>query len=143
MRIKISHTKSGSGNDNNEYLNTIDKVQKYMTNYCFTVPFLPGGIELARKWNQENIVNNKEHDEVFNEAGISREQVWIQHLPQGDFAVVSYETDNPEQSFKVLATSDEPWAVKFREHLKKGHDLDIAQSSSIMQPNEQIINWKK
>jgi hypothetical protein len=69
MRIKISHTKSGSGNDNNEYLNTIDNVQKYMANYCFTVPFLPGAIELARKWNQENIVNNKEHDEVFNEAG--------------------------------------------------------------------------
>ena len=143
MRIKISHTKSGSGNDNNEYLNTVDNVQKYMANYCFIVPFLPGGIELARKWNQENIVNNKEHDEVFNEAGVSREQVWIQHLPQGDFAVVSYETDNPEQSFKVLATSDKPWVVKFREHLKKGHGLDIAQSSSILQPNEQIINWKK
>jgi hypothetical protein len=36
-----------------------------MANYCFTVPTLPGGIELARKWNQENIVDNKEHHEVF------------------------------------------------------------------------------
>jgi hypothetical protein len=57
--------------------------------------------------------------------------------------VASYETDNPEQSFKVLATSNEPWAVKFREHLKKAHGVDIAQSSSIMQLNEFIINWKK
>jgi hypothetical protein len=32
-----------------------------------------------KKWNQENIVNNKEHDAVFEAAGISREQVWIQH----------------------------------------------------------------
>lgn len=57
--------------------------------------------------------------------------------------MVSYETDIPEQSFKVLAKSNEPWAVKFREHLKKGHGLDIAQSSSIMQLNELIVNWKK
>jgi hypothetical protein len=55
-----------------------------------------------RKWKEENIINNKEHDEVFRAAGISREQVWIQHLPQGDFAIVSYETNDPEQSFKIL-----------------------------------------
>ena len=115
-----------------------------MVNYCFIVPILPGGIELMRKWNKENIVNNKDHDAVFKAAGISREQVWIQHSsPQGDFAVASYETDNFEQSFKVLATSNEPWAVKFREHLKKAHGVDIAQSSSIMQLNEFIINWEK
>ena len=59
-----------------------------------------------KKWNEENIVNNKEHDAVFMAAGISREQVWIQHLSQQnqDFAVALYETNDPEQSFKVLAT---------------------------------------
>ena len=36
-----------------------------MGNYCFTVPILPGGLELVRKWNQENIVDNKEHDGSF------------------------------------------------------------------------------
>jgi hypothetical protein len=111
-----------------------------MGNYCFTVPILRGGIELVRKWNHENIVNNIEHNEVFKTAGISREQVWIQHLPQGDFAVASYETDNPEKSFKVLATSDKPWAVRFREHLKRAHGFDIAQSS--MQLNRVAVNWK-
>lgn len=53
----------------------------------------------------------------------------------------SYETDNPEKSFKVLATSNKPWAVKFREHLNKAHGLDIAQSS--MQLNEAAVNWKE
>ena len=33
-----------------------------MSNYCFIAPILPGGIELMNKWNEENIVNNKEHD---------------------------------------------------------------------------------
>ena len=53
----------------------------------------------------------------------------------------AYETDNPEKSFKVLATSNKPWAVKFREHLNKAHGLDIAQSS--MQLNEVAVNWKE
>ena len=113
------------------------------TNYCFITPILPGGIELMKKWNEENIVDNKEHDAVFMAAGITHEQVWIQHLPQQnqDFAVASYETSDPEQSFKVLATSNEPWAVKFREHLKKAHGLDIAQTS--LKLNELLIDWKK
>jgi hypothetical protein len=34
-----------------------------MSNYCFIAPILlPGRIELMKKWNEENIVNNKEHD---------------------------------------------------------------------------------
>jgi hypothetical protein len=53
-----------------------------VSNYCFRVPILPGGIEQMRIWNEQNIANNKEHDEVFRvAAGISRELVWIQHLP--------------------------------------------------------------
>ena len=34
-----------------------------VTNYCFMAPILPRGVELMRKWNEENIVNNKEYDE--------------------------------------------------------------------------------
>ena len=112
-----------------------------MANYCFIIPTSSEGIELMKKWNEENIINNKEHDAVFKAAGVSREQTWVQHLPQGDFIVVSYETDDPEHSFKVLATSSEPWAVKFREHLKKAHGLDIAQSA--MQLNESVINLEQ
>jgi hypothetical protein len=34
-------------------------------------------IELMKKWNEENVVNNKEHDTVLKAAGISRETVWV------------------------------------------------------------------
>src|SRR5215212_4184009 len=126
----------------NNSLSETNNTNLTSTNYCFTIPILTGGIELMKKWNEENIVNNKEHDAVFMAAGITHEQVWIQHLPQQqnqDFAVVCYETNDPEQSFKVLATSNEPWAAKFREHLKKAHGLDTTQSS--MQLNELVVNW--
>ena len=127
----------------NNSLSETNNTNLTSTNYCFTIPILPGGIELMKKWNEENIVNNKEHDAVFMTAGISREQVWIQHMPQQnqDFVVASYETSDPEQSFKVLATSKEPWAVKFREHLKNAHGLDISQTS--IKLNELLIDWKK
>ena len=46
-----------------------------------------------------------------------------------------------EQSFKVLATSDEPWAAKFREHLKNAHGLDITQTS--IKINELLIDWEE
>ena len=111
-----------------------------VTNYCFIVPILRGGLELMRRWNKENIVNNKEHDEVFRGAGISRELVWIQHLPQGDFAIASYETNDPEQSIREIATSNKPWAAKFREHLKQAHGLDVTQFPT--QLNELVVNWK-
>jgi hypothetical protein len=111
-----------------------------VTNYCFIVPILRGGLELMRRWNKENIVNNKEHDEVFRAAGISRELVWIQHLPQGDFAIASYETNDPEQSIREIATSNKPWAAKFREHLKQAHGLDVTQFPT--QLNELVVNWK-
>ena len=78
------------------------------------------------------------------DAGITREQVWIQHIPQQqnqDFAIACYETNDPEQSFKVLATSKESWSVKFRERLKNAHGLDIAQS--LPQINELVVNWEE
>ena len=66
--------------------------------------------------------------------------VWIQHLPQGDFAIASYETNDPEQSIREIATSNKPWAAKFREHLKQAHGLDVTQFP--MQLNELVANWK-
>ena len=65
----------------------------------------------------------------------------ICHNKNQDFVVASYETSDPKQSFKVLATSKEPWAVKFREHLKNVHGLDIVQS--LPQINELVVNWEE
>jgi hypothetical protein len=44
-----------------------------MTNYCFTVSILIGGIELMKKWNEENIVNNKEPGAIIITDVISHE----------------------------------------------------------------------
>lgn len=110
-----------------------------MANYCFAAPILPGGLEQMKKWNKEMIVNNRDHDEVFLAAGISREQVWLQHTPQGDFAVVSFEVKDPSKAFQTLATSPKLWAVKFREFLNKSHGIDVTRP---ILPNELMVDWQ-
>lgn len=109
-----------------------------MANYCFFAPILPGGLEQMKKWNKEMIVNSKDHDEVFLAAGILREQVWLQHTPQGDLAVVSFEVRDPMKAFQSLATSQKPWAVKFREFLNKAHGIDLSHPTP---PNELMVDW--
>ena len=57
----------------NNSLSETNNTKLTSTHYCFTIPILHGGIELMKKWNEENIVNNKEHDAVFMAAGITHE----------------------------------------------------------------------
>jgi hypothetical protein len=91
-----------------------------------------------RKWIQEDIVNNSQHDKVFRTAGVSREQVWIQHTPMGDLAVVSFEVKDLEQAFKTIGGSTDPWAVRFREMAMKAHGVDFSKPAP---PNELVSDW--
>ena len=93
-----------------------------MVNYCFALPYVQGAVELAKKFAHEN-TNTKEHDEFYKLAGIISENVWIQRSPLGsgapDLEVVSIETHDPANMLKEFATSNHPWAVRFREFAKK------------------------
>ena len=110
-----------------------------MANYCFVSPILPGGEEKMKKWNEHEIHNSTGHDKVFHEAGITREQIWIQRTPMGDFAVASLEVESPEKAFKVLATSTDPWAARFRDLLKQAHGIDVKQPMPL---NVRLVDWK-
>jgi hypothetical protein len=117
-----------------------------MVNYCLTLPYLPGGVELAKKFVQEN-GSTKEHDEFYRIAGISRETTWIQRSPPGsggapDLEVISIETDDPAKMLKEFATSNHPWAIKFREFGKKAFGIDFSGPSPTPL-NENIVDWKK
>ncbi len=110
-----------------------------MANYCFCAPLLPGGEERLRKFTRDEIQGSGKtsHDKVFREAGITREEVWIQRTPMGDFAVASYEVEDPQKAFRVLANSTDPWAARFRDHLKQAHGLDLKQG---VKENEKVVD---
>src|SRR5689334_11122432 len=111
-----------------------------MPNYCFCVPILPGGIERMKAWVKEEIrgAGAKGHDEVFAAAGVSREQVWVQHTPMGDFAVVSFETADPAKAMASFGASKHAWAVKFRAFAKAVHGVDFANPPP---PNDKVADW--
>jgi hypothetical protein len=117
-----------------------------MVNYCLALPILPGkGMELVKKFAQEYGGHTKEHDEFYRIAGISREQVWIQRSPPGsgapDLEIVSIETNNPANTFKEFATSNHPWAMRFRDFAKNAYGIDFAGPPS--SPNENIVDWQE
>jgi len=106
--------------------------------------YLPGGMELGRKFAADHGGHTREHDEIYKIAGILREMVWIQPSPPGsgfpDLKVVSIETNDIGAMFKQFATSDHPWAVRFREFAVKAFGLDF--SGPLPPLNENTIDWK-
>jgi hypothetical protein len=109
-----------------------------MANYCFAAPILPGGLDAMKAWAKDGIQGNKAHDAVFRAAGITREQVWLEHTPDGDVAVVSLEVKDPKALERVAASKD-PWAAQFRSFVQRAHGMDIAKP---LPPNELLIDWK-
>ena len=109
-----------------------------MSNYCFVAPILPGGEDTMKVWIHENLNKNADHDRVMRQAGVSREQVWIQHTPMGDFAVSSFETSDPGKTFQFLVSSNDPWAARFRNLLNKAHGIDFSHPMPL---NELVANW--
>ncbi|HXV89461.1 MAG TPA: hypothetical protein VD710_10290 [Nitrososphaeraceae archaeon] len=116
-----------------------------MTNYCLALPYLEGGIELAKKFAVDHCGHDNEHDEFYKIAGISRENVWIQRSPAGsgspDLEIISLETNDIDAMLKEFATSTHPWAVRFREYAMKAYGLDF--SGPLPPLNEHIINWEE
>jgi hypothetical protein len=116
-----------------------------MSNYCLVLPYLPGGIELARKFANEYGDHNREHDEFYKIAGITRENVWIQRSPPGsgsaDLEIVSVETKDATKMLKEVATSNHPWAARFREFAIKAYGIDFSGPMPLL--NENIIDWNE
>jgi hypothetical protein len=116
-----------------------------MVNYCLALPILPSGLELLKKFVQENGGHTRDHDEFYKSAGISREHLWVQHSPPGtgapDLAIVSIETDNPAKTLKEFATSNHSWAIKFREFAKKTYGIEFAGPPPPL--NESIVDWQQ
>ena len=109
-----------------------------MSEYCFSAPVLDGGEEVMKQWIKKGVTNNPDHDRIFESAGITGEQVWVQHTPMGTFAVACWDVESIERAFQTLITSNDPWTVEFRSTLTRAHGIDFSQP---MAPNEKIMDW--
>ena len=109
-------------------------------NYCFVLPYLLGGVELAKKFAQEN-GHGKDHDDFYKAASISRERVWIQRAPPGtgapDVEIISIDANDPANSLLLQIIL----GLKFREFAKKAFGIDFSGPPPPL--NENIIDWNE
>jgi hypothetical protein len=111
-----------------------------MPTIAFAAPLLPGKAEADREALASCATGDRraDHHASRERAGITREAVWIQSTPEGDVAVVVIESPDVEAAMGALATSDDPFDVWFREHIREVHGIDITEDSP---PPEQVLDY--
>jgi len=108
---------------------------------AFAAPLLPGKTEADREAlaSAQSGDSQAAHAESRQRAGITREAVWIQSTPDGDVAVVLIEADDVAGALGALATSQEPYDVAFRDHIKDVHGMDLSEG---FPPPEQVLDFR-
>jgi hypothetical protein len=112
-----------------------------MALYAFATPVLPGKVD---EWKQLCAEMNgprcKEYTESRRKAGLKQELVWDETTPNGDLAVVIFDTDDFEGVIRYFSTSKAPFDVWFSEKIMKGiHGVDLSKGLPPLKP---ISLWK-
>jgi hypothetical protein len=112
-----------------------------MPSVGFIAPLLPGKTETDRAamvscWTGDR---RADFERSRKALGITREAVFIQSTPQGDFAVVYWEADDVGAAFADMAVSDDPFDRWFRDHVREVHGIDVEDG---FPPPEQIMDYR-
>ncbi len=97
-----------------------------MAKYAFFQPIKSGAMdEWKRLVAEMRGPRNAEVKASRGRIGLDREEVWLQHTPMGDFAVVYFEASDIGRVFHGLLTSEEPFDKWFRDKVLVGvHGMD-------------------
>ena len=71
--------------------------------------------------------------------GIDRQIVWVQQTSEGPREILLIETADPARAFMLMATSQEPFDVWFRQVLVDTFGIDLTQSAG--PPPETVLDW--
>ncbi len=99
-----------------------------MGEVAFAAPILPGKLDTWKQFNAE--IDGARHDEYVasrKRHGITRERVWRQETPMGDFAVVHVQGPGAENMMPQMGASTDPFDIWFRDSVKDIHGIDMTQ----------------
>lgn len=110
---------------------------------CLTwaAPIVPGKLDDWHRFNDEMHARWDEHAASRQEMGMTREVASLMQTPGGDFVCLYHEADDLGHAFKVLATSESPYLVWFRENLIAIHGLTPEMLEG-PPPAEVKLDWK-
>jgi hypothetical protein len=100
-----------------------------MPAFAFVAPILPGKEELDAE-TMERLASGpgrEEYAAARRAAGVTREAIWHQKLPDGTtLAIVLLEADDPQAAFAHIASSEAEFDRSFRAMVQEVHGFDLA-----------------
>ncbi len=110
-----------------------------MSGVALSAPILPGKADEWKNWSRELAEEPRRSDyiAVMKKNGVTRIRVWLQEGWAGPVAIILYEGETPTGFFQEIATSQDPFAVWFRERVKDIHGFDMTEAKG---PPSELIN---
>ena len=107
-----------------------------MPSSVFAVPVLADKVEGWKQWVKDNSGKMAE----FNKRhGLTRQQVWLQQNPDGNYiAIIVLEGEGASSMMEKFATSEHPFDVEFRNKVGDAHGIDFSQPPP--PPNECVLD---
>ena len=123
------------------HLGTFPNQETFMAVTVFAAPILPGRTDAWKAAVAEmKGPRREERDASHRRLGITREVVALQQTPEGDFAVVFIEGEDPEHVIGKYFASDHPFERWFTETVLVGtHGMSPDQDPP--PPNEVVYDW--
>jgi protein-L-isoaspartate O-methyltransferase len=111
-----------------------------MTEIVFAVPVMHGREDLDREMRDEMTgARREEYEAALREAGVKRQAVWHQQLPNGGrLAIVYIEAEDPEAHQRFVA-SDSEISRWFVEEMQGVHGRDVSEPPL---PVEQVLDFR-
>ncbi len=109
--------------------------------YGFVMPIPSGRLETLKRYYKE--MKEKRFDELRRrnqKIGLHAVQVWLQQTPGGDFAVIRWDTDDPQKIYDYMNKSEEPFDAWFRDKIL-GESLNRDPSSPSPTINEKVLDY--
>jgi hypothetical protein len=100
-----------------------------MASLAFAFPLREGKTEEWRAWVREILGPRRSEYEAFSrQLGLKTQQVYLQHTPHGDQAIIYLEGDDLESTFQHLRTAQDPFTVWLRQWVKDLFGVDLTQT---------------
>jgi hypothetical protein len=87
----------------------------------WSAPILPGKLEAWRAFAEGT--KGEEYDGSRKRMGVVREVVALMQTPEGDFACIFQEAKDLAKAYQVIAQSENPYDVWFRDQIMELHGL--------------------
>ncbi len=98
-----------------------------MQSVAFAVRVLPGQAVTNRDGlaSCRSGARKEAFEDALRRAGVIRQSVWIQAMPDGELSVVYLVADDLAAAFALLGTSPAPFERWYREHVRQVHGIAL------------------